>query len=88
MFYLDATTDPDEIPKALVNAFSFAPGDVAVKAAPGVEVAPPEVRAGRIVLKLDLPAAQRRGPQGPVRLPGATPAPPTSPSGATSPKAP
>jgi hypothetical protein len=58
VFYLDATTDPDEIPKALVNAFSFAAGDVAVKAAPGVEVAPPEVRAGRIVLKLDLPLAR------------------------------
>jgi len=56
--YLDATPDPDEIPKALVNAFSFAAGDVAVKATPGVEVSPPEVRAGRIVLKLDLPAAQ------------------------------
>ena len=55
--YLDATTDPDEIPRALVNAFSFATGDVAVKAAPSVEVAPPEVRAGRIVLKLELPGA-------------------------------
>jgi hypothetical protein len=58
VFYLDATPDPDEIPRALVNAFSFAAGDVAVKGAPGVEVSPPEVSAGRIVLKLDLPAAQ------------------------------
>ena len=58
VFYLDGTTDPDEIPKALVNAFSFAAGHVAVKAAPSVEVAPPEVRAGRIVLKLDLPVAR------------------------------
>jgi hypothetical protein len=58
VFYLDATPDPDEIPRTLVNAFSFAPADVTVKAAPGVEVSPPEVRAGRIVLKLDLPAAQ------------------------------
>lgn len=66
VFYLDGTTDPDEIPRALVNAFSFAAGDVAVKAAPGVEVAPPEVRAGRIVLKLDLPAA--RAGQRKVRL--------------------
>ncbi len=70
VFYLDGTTDPDEIPKALVNAFSFAAGDVAVKAAPAVEVAPPEVRVGRIVLKLDLPAGARRGTQGPDRLPG------------------
>jgi hypothetical protein len=58
VFYLDATTDPDEIPNALVNSFSFAVGDVALKAAPGVEVAPPEVRVGRIVLKLDLPLAR------------------------------
>jgi hypothetical protein len=58
VFYLDGKTDPDEIPKALVNAFSFAIGDLAVKAAPGVEVSPPEVRAGRIVLKLDLPVAR------------------------------
>ena len=63
VFYLDGTTDADEIPRALVNAFSFAVGDVAVKAAPDVEVSPPEVRAGRIVLKLDLPlsrAGQRK----------------------------
>lgn len=56
VFYLDGKPDPDEIPRAVVNAFSFAAVDVAVKAAPGVEVSPPEVRAGRIVLKLDLPA--------------------------------
>jgi hypothetical protein len=66
VFYLDATTDPDEIPKALVNAFSFAPGQVLLKGAPGVDVAPPEVRAGRIVLKLDLPPA--RAGQRKVRL--------------------
>jgi hypothetical protein len=58
VFYLDGTPDPDEIPRALVNAFSFVPADVAVKASPGVEVSPPEVRAGRIVLKLDLPLAR------------------------------
>lgn len=63
VFYLDGTTDAEDIPRALVNAFSFAAGDVAVKAAPDVEVSPPEVRAGRIVLKLDLPlprAGQRK----------------------------
>jgi len=53
--YLDSTDDPDEIPRATVNTFSFAAGDVAATGAPGVEVSPPEVRAGRIVLKLDLP---------------------------------
>jgi hypothetical protein len=58
VFYVDGKLDPDEIPRAVVNAFSFAVGDVAVKAAPGVEVSPPEVRAGRVVLKLDLPVAR------------------------------
>jgi hypothetical protein len=61
--FVDATPDPNEIPGALVNAFSFAPGDVAIHTAPGVEARPPEVRSGRIVLKLDLPAeraGQRR----------------------------
>ena len=66
VFYLDGTTDAEDIPRALVNAFSFAAGDVAVKSAPSVEVAPPEVRAGRIVLKLDLPLA--RAGQRKVRL--------------------
>jgi len=56
-FYLDGTDDPDEIPRAIVNAFSFAAPDVAIQAAPGIEVTPPEVRAGRIVLKLDLPVS-------------------------------
>jgi hypothetical protein len=58
VFYVDGKLDPDEIPRAVVNAFSFAVGDVAVKASPGVEVSPPEVRAGRVVLKLDLPVAR------------------------------
>ncbi len=54
-YYVDAKDDPDEIPRAVVNTFSFAAGDIALEAAPGVEIAPPEVRTGRIVLKLDLP---------------------------------
>ena len=54
--YVDAQPDPDEIPGAIVNAFSFAEG-LSVSPAPGVRVHPAEVRPGRIVLKLDLPAA-------------------------------
>lgn len=54
--YVDATDDPDEIPRAVMNSFSFVPGHVAAQAAAGVEIAPPEVRPGRIVLGLDLPA--------------------------------
>jgi hypothetical protein len=54
--YVDAQPDPDQIPGATVNAFSFAEG-LTVSPAPGVRVHPAEVRPGRIVLKLDLPAA-------------------------------
>jgi hypothetical protein len=53
--YTDGQPDPDEIPGALVNAFSFAEGLTTAPAA-GIRVHPAEVRPGRIVLKLDLPA--------------------------------
>lgn len=53
--YTDAEPDPDEIPGAVVNAFSFAEGMI-VSPAPSVRVHPAEVRPGRIVLKLDLAA--------------------------------
>ena len=86
-FYLDATQDPDEIPKALVNSFSFAVEDVAVKAAPGVEVTPPEVRVGRIVLKLDLPLA-RAGERKAGSPTSRTRGPPRPPTGAISRRAP
>ena len=55
--FVDATLDPAEIPGATVNAFSFAPADVAIHSAEGTFVAPPEVSPGRIVLRLDLPLA-------------------------------
>lgn len=54
--YVDSTLDPDDIPGAIVNAFSFLGGEVAVHAEEGVEAAPPEARPGRVVLRLDLPA--------------------------------
>lgn len=53
--YVDAKQDPDEIPKAIVNSFSFTPGDVALEPAAGVQVPLPETRPGRIVLKIDVP---------------------------------
>ncbi|HVR72136.1 MAG TPA: hypothetical protein VMT87_14930 [Vicinamibacteria bacterium] len=56
--YVDALPDPDQIPGALVNAFSFAEG-LAVSPAPGVRVHPAEVRPGRILLKLDVRARAR-----------------------------
>lgn len=62
--YLDAKLDPDDIPGALVNAFSFAPSEVVAEAGTGGEVLSPEVRPGRIVLKVEVPV----GPPGPRKL--------------------
>jgi hypothetical protein len=53
--FTDAALDEGEIPRAVVNAFSFAPGDVAIHTAPEVEAKPPEVRPGRVVLRLEMP---------------------------------
>jgi hypothetical protein len=53
--YTDSKVDP-EIEGAVVNSFSFAPGDTATTAVPGVATAPAETRPGRITLKLELPA--------------------------------
>jgi hypothetical protein len=52
--YVDGKTDPD-IPGATVNAFSFAAGDVSVSPGDHVRAEGPDVRPGRITLKLDLP---------------------------------
>jgi hypothetical protein len=56
--YVDSSLDTGEIPKAVVNAFSFAPDVVAVTPGPGVRVQPPEVRPSRIQLELVLPPSQ------------------------------
>jgi hypothetical protein len=53
--YADEHPDPDQIKGAVVNAFSFAEG-LTISPAPSVRVHPPDVRPGRIVLKLDLAA--------------------------------
>jgi hypothetical protein len=55
--YSDAKTDPD-IKGAMVNSFSFAAEDVAVAAGERVLVLPPEVRPGRIALKIDVPLVE------------------------------
>lgn len=52
--YVDGKTDPD-IPGATVNSFSFVAGDVGVSPGDRVRAEGPEVRPGRIALKLDLP---------------------------------
>lgn len=53
--YIDTKQDPDEIPKAVVNSFSFNPTDVTLEPAAGVHLPMPEARPGRIVLKVDVP---------------------------------
>jgi hypothetical protein len=52
----DAKVDPDEIPKAVVNSFSFTPDALRVTGSPGVKALPPSVQPGRIELALELPA--------------------------------
>ena len=52
--YVDGKTDPD-IPGATVNAFSFVAGDVRVTPGEHVRAEGPDVRPGRITLRLDLP---------------------------------
>jgi len=54
--YADPHLDPQDIPKATVNSFSFAPEDIVATPAKGVQVLPPETRPGRIVLRIELPA--------------------------------
>lgn len=54
--WVDSKVDPGEIPKAVVNSFSFTPDTLKVAADPGVKVLPPEIRPGRIQLGLELPA--------------------------------
>jgi hypothetical protein len=53
--YVDNKQDPEEIPKAIVNSFSFNPTDVTLEPAAGVHLPMPEARPGRIVLKVDVP---------------------------------
>lgn len=58
--YTDAHEDPEDLPRALVNTFSFAPEDVVATASGEAQVLPPEARPGRIVLKIDLPPQMSR----------------------------
>lgn len=58
--YTDAHTDPQDLPRALVNSFSFAAEDVVATASAEAQVLAPEARPGRIVLKIDLPAQMSR----------------------------
>jgi hypothetical protein len=53
--YVDAHPEPNDIPKAIVNTFSFAPDEIGRDPGRGVLLPPPEARPGRIVLKIDVP---------------------------------
>jgi hypothetical protein len=54
--YTDATLDPQDLPGATVNSFSFDPAALRVAVATGVSAAPPDTRPGRVTLRLELPA--------------------------------
>lgn len=56
--YTDAQADPGEIPGAVVNTFSFLPGEVVAAAGGGARVLPPETRPGRSLLRIQLPPDQ------------------------------
>jgi hypothetical protein len=54
--WVDSKVDEGEIPKAVVNSFSFTPDSLKVTPASGVKGLPPDLRPGRIQLTLDVPA--------------------------------
>jgi hypothetical protein len=53
--YVDRYLDPEDLPGATVNTFSFDPAHVAVAVASGVSAQAPEVRPGRVTLRLAVP---------------------------------
>jgi hypothetical protein len=54
--YLDGQPDPDDIPEApLVNAFAFAPDQVALLSLGSSRALAPESRPGRTILRIELP---------------------------------
>jgi hypothetical protein len=61
--YVDANLDPEDLPKAVVNTFVFAPDRLFVQSAEKVTARPPELVSGEIRLALELPtemAGRRR----------------------------
>lgn len=53
--YEDRQLDPEDLPGATVNTFSFDPAHVVVTVAAGITAQAPEVRPGRITLRLAVP---------------------------------
>lgn len=62
--YVDARTDPEEIPGAIVNVFTFGPEDVTPRPGRPAGLLSVEPRLGRIDLGIELPGAKA----GPHRL--------------------
>jgi hypothetical protein len=54
--YSDLNLDPEDLPKAVVNSFVFAPERLVVRVTQGGSAAPPALSAGEIRLALELPA--------------------------------
>ncbi len=54
--YTDATLDPEDLPKAVVNSFVFAPDGLAIRVSQGAVAGPPVVVPGEIGLPLKVPA--------------------------------
>jgi hypothetical protein len=56
--YRDPVLDPQDLPKATVNTFSFLPDSVSREPEPGVKLLPPETRTGRIHLPMEIPTSE------------------------------
>ena len=56
--FVDPVLDPEDLPGAVVNSFSFAPDTLQVMGAPSVELGPPRIDSGRIRLEIRLPPEQ------------------------------
>ncbi len=61
--YVDETLDPQDLPGATVNTFSFDAGQVRITPAAEVSAAVPEVRPGQVVLRLALPERDAAAPE-------------------------
>jgi hypothetical protein len=56
--YTDSHLDPGDLPGAIVNSFSFLPGEVSMSAADGIIADTPENRPGRSVLRVHIPSSR------------------------------
>jgi hypothetical protein len=61
-YFVDSVLDPQDIPGAVVNTFSFTPDSLAFVPVPPAELAAPAVEPGRISFEVRLPL-DRAGPR-------------------------